>query len=239
MSNQLSRRSILAAACAAGTSIFSPRILFAKDQVPVMLDHILLGSNDLDAGIAYLEKRSGVRAALGGVHPGRGTRNALLSLGELHYLEVIAPDPGQPGAPDIFGLRPLTEPRLVTWAVHISDIGGRVGRLADAGIPFEGPAAGSRNRPDGRVLNWKSLRLKDDRKGMLPFFIEWGEGSVHPSTDAPAGCRLVRFEIAAPDVREFRETFGTLGIDVHVVKGEQVQLRATIAGARGEFTLTS
>jgi len=239
MPHPFSRRDFLAAAGAAGAAILSPRVLLAKDPFPDMLDHILLGARDLDAGIAYLQQRSGVRAAFGGIHPGRGTRNALVRLGDLHYLEVIAPDPQQAGAPDIFGLQPLTEPKLITWAVHVLNIREQVGRLADAGMPFEGPAAGSRNRPDGRTLNWKSLRLKDDRRGILPFFIEWGAGSVHPSADAPAGCKLARFEVAAPDLREYRDTFSNLGIDVHVVKGEQPQLRATIAGTHGEFTLTS
>jgi len=234
--HHFSRRAFLAAA---GAALALPRQLFGKDDVPAMLDHILLGTSDLDAGIAYLERQSGVRAAFGGVHPGRGTRNALASLGPLHYLEVIAPDPQQSGVPDTFGLRPLATPRLVTWAVHLSDIAGHARSLASAGIAFDGPAAGSRNRPDGRVLNWQSLRLKDDRHGLLPFFIEWGAGSIHPSADAPKGCSLVRFEVAAPDSGELAKTFATLGIDVLVAKAGRPQLRATIAGAHGEFSLTS
>lgn len=236
MLNPVSRRTFIAATAAA---LAVPRQIFGKEDVPHMLDHILLGSKDLDAGVAYVESRSGVKAALGGVHPGRGTRNALASLGELHYLEVIAPDPQQAGAPDILGLQPLTTPRLVTWAVHLPSAAEQARRLSAAGIAFEGPAAGSRNRPDGRVLNWQSLRLKDDRHGLLPFFIEWGAGSVHPSEDAPKGCRLVRFEVLTPDPDELRLTFATLGIDVLVAKGERPQLRATIAGAHGEFVLTS
>ena len=73
---------------------------------------------------------SSLRAAFGGVHPGRGTRNALLSLGERtrlelnprRYLEIIAPAPEQSGAPDHYGLLKLTEPRLVGWAAHPGDL---------------------------------------------------------------------------------------------------------------------
>lgn len=236
MQNHISRRAFLAAAA---STLALPRKLFAKDVVLPMLDHILLGSNNLDAGIAYIEKQSGVRPAFGGVHPGRGTRNALASLGELHYLEVIAPDPQQAGAPDTFGLQPLATPRLIAWAVHVPDISAQTNRLADAGIEFEGPVAGSRDRPDGRVLRWKALRLKDDRQGLLPFFIEWAAGSVHPSTDAPAGCRLVRFDVLAPRALELDQRFAALGLGIRVANAAAPQLRAVIAGTHGEFTLTS
>src|SRR5207302_6978184 len=121
------------------------------DDVPALLDHIILGCNDLDRGIEAVEEATGVRPAVGGVHPGRGTRNALLSLGERRYLEIIAPDPAQAEVPDVYGLLRLDEQRLVTWAAHPGDIKALAAQLAKAGIAAEGPTPGSRKRPDGKL----------------------------------------------------------------------------------------
>jgi len=236
MKDGITRRVFLATA---GATLAMPRALLAKEEVPPMLDHILLGTSDLDAGIAFVETHTGLRAAFGGVHPGRGTRNALLSLGERHYLEIIAPDPEQAGAADPYGLRALSAPRLITWAVHPASIEEQAGRLRRAGLAFDGPTAGARKRPDGRVLEWKTLVLKDTRGGLLPFFIEWSAGSVHPSADAPQGCRLVRFEAGAEDPEELRRTFNVLGVEVSAVRGRRSELRAALSGPAGEFSLTS
>src|ERR1700679_1833037 len=85
----------------------------AAVKVPQSLDHIILGCNDLDAGVEYVYQRTGVRAAAGGVHPGAGTKNALLSLGALRYLEIIAPDPLQPASSDPRQVASLQKPTLV------------------------------------------------------------------------------------------------------------------------------
>lgn len=198
-----------------------------------MLDHILLGCNDLDRGIDFVEKHTGVRAAFGGVHPGRGTRNALLSLGEKHYLEIIAPDPQQPNAPDHYGLQKLTEPRLVTWAAHPGDLTQFASHLTAASIAFEGPTPGSRQRPDGRLLQWKTLNLKDDREGLLPFFIEWSPDTIHPSADAPSGCKTFGFRLVAPDNSELEDLCKLLELDVSVTHGAPSEFFANILGPRG------
>jgi hypothetical protein len=205
-----------------------------------MLDHILLGCNELDRGIAFVEQHTGVRAAFGGVHPGRGTRNALLSLGERHYLEIIAPDPQQPGAPDTRDLRELAAPRLVGWAAHPGNITQFAVRLRDAGIAFEGPTPGSRKRPDGRLLQWNTLELKNDEHGVLPFFIEWGAETIHPSADAPAGCKIDRFALSSPDDVELKRLCSQLNLDVRVARSEKPQLHARISAPGGRaMQLTS
>ncbi|HEY2548674.1 MAG TPA: VOC family protein [Candidatus Acidoferrum sp.] len=233
----LSRRLFLATAT--GFAL-APQFALGKDGVPTVLDHILLGCSDLDRGIDFVEKRTGVRAAFGGVHPGRGTRNALLSLGEKHYLEIIAPDPQQPGAPDHYGLQKLAEPRLVMWAAHPGDLSQFATRLSDAGLAFEGPTPGSRKSPDGRLLEWKTLNLKDDHAGLLPFFIEWSANTVHPSADAPAGCHIVRFQLSGPHEPDLTRICAQLDLDVPVEKSQKSQLLARISGPNGKvMTVTS
>jgi hypothetical protein len=217
-----------------------PATSWGGASVPIVLDHILLGSSDLEEGVAFVKEHTGVTAAFGGVHPGRGTRNALLSLGDRHYLEIIAPDPAQTGAPDYYGLKKLTAPRLVGWAAHPGDLNAFAARLRNANLAFDGPTPGARKRPDGRLLEWKTLNLQDDRAGLLPFFIEWSAETVHPSVDAPAGCKILRFELSTPESAELQRISTLLDLDISITHGEKPQLLARIAGLDGRsVSLTS
>jgi hypothetical protein len=235
----ISRRNLLALTAVAAVM---PGDLFVAEKVPTMLDHLLLGCSDLDQGTAFVESHTGVRPAIGGVHPGRGTHNALLSLGQLHYLEVIAPDPAQNSTPITRTelptmLKRLTSPTLVDWAVHTSDIVGVADHLRKAGITFQGPTAGSRARPDGKMLHWQTLNLDNDREGLLPFFIQWDADTMHPSVDAPAGCTLESFAVVSPDSASLFSEFQKLGIDVEVISGKPAHLRAKVIGPRGTMLL--
>ncbi len=237
----ISRRSFLALT---GGAIVSPSVDWAAgeeddDQVPALLDHIILGCNDLDRGIALVEENTGVRPAIGGVHPGRGTRNALLSLGERRYLEIIAPDPKQSEIVHYPQLRSMTDPRLIGWAVHPPDIAAIAKQLRENKIAFTGPDDGSRKRPDGRVLTWKTVNLADDRHGLLPFFIEWSADSVHPSKDAPAKCTLDYFQILSNEPDELSATMKRMGLDLPVQRSDKPRLRALITGPKGDLGLST
>ena len=241
MPQPLSRRVFLALT---GAALAAPSLSWAADdaeeeEAPALLDHIILGCNDLDLGIELVEQNTGVRPAIGGVHPGRGTRNALLSLGERRYLEIIAPDPAQQKIVHFPQIREMKEPRLIGWAVHPPDIAATAKLLRDNQIAFQGPDDGSRKRPDGRVLNWKTINLADDRHGILPFFIEWSADSIHPSKDAPQGCHLDYFTVMAVDPAELSQIFQRIGVAATVERSDRDRLRAHITGPKGELGLSS
>lgn len=207
------------------------------------LDHLLLGVADLDQGIAWVERLTGVRAVVGGSHPGRGTRNALVSLGERHYLEIIGPDPAQPETPQGARLKALKEPVLIGWAAAAMDLDGIAKRARDAGQPLTGPRDGSRARPDGRMLKWRTLnpspRFIANGVDPIPFFIEWSADSRHPSEDSPAGCALQAFEIEHPQANDVAQTLDALGIDAVVRENASARLLVTLKTPKGVVTLGS
>ena len=200
-------------------------------------DHIILGCKNLDDGIAYMEKLSGYHAAIGGSHPGRGTRNALLKLGHKSYLEILAPDPSQPELKWHKDLATLDAPLLVGWAVAIKNIEQYATHLRGHGVACIGPNAGSRVTPAGQTLRWKTLVLEDDKQGILPFYIEWAPDSAHPSSTAPGECvldhwvrtgQLAEMPPPGPEYRPAR-----------IADAPDAQLHAQISGSRGEFELKS
>jgi len=205
----------------------------AKDA----FDHILLGAPDLDRGVGWIEERTGVRAQFGGNHPGRGTRNALLSLGTGHYLEIIAPDPAQPNVPDERGLGRLPSPRIIQWAVHSDDIAATKRMAEAAGIKTIGPQPGSRQRPDGKMLRWQALGIEQTTP-LVPFFIQWQKGAPHPSSDAPelGSVKSLRFETPQPD--ELRRILRGAAVEADIRKTILPRIVLTVQTARGEVEMS-
>jgi len=216
-------------------------IMEASGPALTAADHLLLGVADLDRGIQWVEDRTGVRPVVGGSHPGRGTRNALLSLGAKQYLEVIAPDPAQSTYTFQIDLRALKEPRLVTWAAATSDIEAVARGAKAAGRSVVGPTDGSRARPDGRVLRWRSLAVASTLAvGIvepIPFFIQWAADAVHPASDSPAGCELKALRIAHPKPAAVVDALRAVGIDAEITSASVATLYATVSTPKGVIEL--
>ena len=159
-----------------------------------IVDHLVYATPDLHFGIETIERMTGVRAVSGGQHPGRGTRNALISLGPGVYLEIIGRDPDQPTPPQPrpFGIDDLKEPRLVTWVAKGENLESFAKEAAHAGVKLGEVIDGSRQRADGVVLSW---RFTDPRTvafdGLIPFFIDWGKKHRTRQYPATPGLSLI------------------------------------------------
>jgi hypothetical protein len=203
------------------------------------VDHLLWGSPDLEREIARLEAWTGVRAAIGGRHPGEGTRNALIRLGPGRYLELIGPDAAQGplGRPRWLGLDDLSAPRLVTWAMKAPHIERRAAAARAAGVPLGEVRSGGRELSDGRMLSWRLTYPDVERgDGLIPFLIDWG-ASPHPSETSPGGVELVDLRAEHPEPGAIGEWLRRLGLELPVTDGAAPALIATLETPRGRVEL--
>ena len=186
-----------------------------KILAAVELDHLVVACATLVQGDAWLRRLAGVPSASGGSHPGRGTHNRLLRLDARTYLELIAPDPGQPepALPRPFGLddaqlrrRVAERPRLVHYVCRVADLDAAaaaarsLGYDPGAAVPMARGALAWRitlpEDPQGTARRWT-----DDGR-LLPTLIEWAGGATptrHPLDSlAPSGVTLTRLRLCAP-----------------------------------------
>jgi hypothetical protein len=222
-----------------GVVVTNPSAQAPNTRLLTRIDHLVYATPDLQPGIDSVEKLIGVRATPGGQHPGRGTRNALLSLGPGVYLEIIGPDPEQatPSQPRPFGIDRLTAPRLVTWAAKGTGLEHWSSEVRAKGVQLGTVIPGSRRRSDGVLLSW---RYTDPRTvvadGIVPFFIDWGK-TPHPATTAAQGASLVDLRAEHPDVKEVQAFLDVLQLDLRVQAGPTPTLIATVNGPRGRVDL--
>jgi Glyoxalase-like domain len=210
-----------------------------------VIDHVLLAVRDLDAAAAWIRDRHGLTALAGGRHPGVGTANLIVPLGD-DYLELIAiVDAGEAAASPLrerLAAAPESGASIATWAVRVTAMDALKQRLGDAGVATEGPLSGSRLRPDGVLLEWRTLRVGSGLEPAVPFFIEWnvpaGEHPGATTVEHPAGTVLLRgVRLASPDPEAMADRLRVVldeGVDYQVEKGEREGPAAVVLSVNGE-----
>jgi hypothetical protein len=216
----------------------------------VEVDHVLIAVADLDQGAERLEREHGLLAVGGGRHPGLGTANRIVPLGE-QYLELIAVADAAEAAGSRLGRRvkaALGEGRtFVDWALRTSDLDALRGRLRDAGWELPPGWEGSRPRPDGVVLRWRTQDLETTLgPTAIPFVIEWDiPDGMHPGrlpAKHPSGAtRLAKVGVAAHEPEAARERLRLLLGDSALYTVSEAErdgvVEVVLEGARGPVVL--
>lgn len=204
------------------------------------LDHFAYAGRDLDVLIQRIERLAGVRPLFGGRHPGRGTMNALASLGGEVYLELLALDPSQSGQGDMSRrIDSLAQPGLFFYMLRGSRLEDARETLRRHGIEADLFDA-SRQTPDAGVLRWQLLVPKPDNAYgmMIPNCIDWLD-SVHPASTSIAGCTFEAFEMGHPEPERLRALLADLGADIALHRADRPFMRLAIHTPKGPLLLTS
>jgi hypothetical protein len=183
-----------------------------------VIDHVVLGVGDLDAGAAELEARTGFASVAGGRHTGRGTANRIVPLGS-GYLELLAVVDEQEAERSSWGAWARRAGRgLTAWCVSVPDLDGVCSRLGLTAADW------SRVRPDGVELRWRLAGVEEALADpLLPFFIEWDvPADLHPQA-APAAHRvppqgILRLDLSGDDA-SLRDWLGGATLPVTVTPG--------------------
>jgi hypothetical protein len=203
------------------------------------IDHVVLAVGDLEEAATRVWDELGLGSVPGGRHPGWGTGNRIVPLGQ-DYVELLAvADPAEAASSPVgswIASASRSGDHLAAWCVAAGDIDGVARRLGLAVRP------GSRSLPDGHTLSWRSAGFDGvPERPDLPFFISWdGPPELHPGR-ARAEHRVVPRGIAwievASDRARLRGWLGGEEVPVRVASGEPGIRAVGIQTARGEIVL--
>lgn len=150
----------------------------------LQIDHVVYGVRDLEAAALRFREEHGLGSAPGGRHPGWGTANRIVPLGD-EYVELVAVVDAAEARESVFGRwvldstaagdRPLA---LCLAASDIDAVAHRLGLIV---------TRGSRTLPDGRELAWRGAGVEHllGQPDLPFFFIAWdGPEGLHPGRTA-------------------------------------------------------
>lgn len=202
-------------------------------------DHVLIAVADLAAAARAIEARHGLASIEGGRHPGWGTANRIVPLGE-SYLELVSVVNEAEAAQSSFGswvARVRSKPiQLLGWAVRTHRLED-VARRLDLTI-----GVGSRATRSGQLLRWRLAGIEQAAaEPSLPFFIEWAHGTPFPGrapTRHPAGSVELRELHLDGDPDHVGAWLGAHGLPIVVRAGAPAVASIVLTGAgAGEIIL--
>jgi hypothetical protein len=203
------------------------------------IDHPVRAVADLERAAERWRRDLGLDSAPGGRHAGWGTANRIVPLGDA-YVELIAVADPEAASASAFGSAVAEAAgqgeRWLTFAAAADDLDAVAARL---GLEV---TEGSRERPDGTTLRWRSAGLEDPRREpWMPFFIAWEvPPDLHPGrARGGQGIRaggIAWIEVGG-DAGRLDEWLGGTELPVRVVDGPAGIRAVAVVAAGGELVI--
>ena len=184
-------------------------------QPPTVIDHVLLPVADLAQAARQMRERYRLEAIEGGRHATGGTANYIAPLGR-QYLELIAVVDAEAATDSRLGGRVMQSVRegktFVAWALRTTDLDALREKLIGAGWELPPIAEGSRRRPDGQVLSWRTQDVEAaSEPSAIPFVIEWDvPDGLHPGQAGATDAAISRVVVGAREPERVRDKLSLL-----------------------------
>ena len=200
------------------------------------IDHIVYCVYNLEEAINNLENKLGVKATIGGAHLTQGTKNALISLGDECYLEILAIDESNTDikAPRWMGIDVLQSSKITRWALKTKDITQDSKTLQQYNSDMGKVTGGSRKMTTGKTLSWQiAMPLSTPEVDIAPFITDWSESEAHPIDSLKQPCQLLELQFNHPNPKVLQKLFDQMDIATKINKANSTSIKAIIECPNG------
>ena len=228
------------------------------------IDHLVVMSATLEAGVQWCEETLGITPGPGGEHEKYGTHNRLFKIASpqfpLAYFEIIAINPAAviPKRAQVTRWFDMDnpalqkavaqQPRLVHFVSSTDDVKAARHLWRTQGIERGQIVHASRKSNKG-TLNWQiTVREDGDRlfNGTLPTLIQWGKPDatdplrLHPRNSLPrSGVTLHSLSVQHPSAAKLQTAYESVGLAGVTVEAGPANLVATLQTPKGRVQLES
>ena len=203
-----------------------------------VIDHIVYAVTDLEKAMVDFEAKTGVRPVFGGYHQHKGTKNALVNLGNGAYLELITVDQDNTAikAPRWMGVDLIGEAKVTRWSLKSDQLEQDSNALKAFDARMGVIEGGQRNTAAGDLLSWMMiLPLAEPEVEIAPFVTSWGKNSIHPTQHLSPVCPLLDIQFFHPKPPTLAELWSQLGLSQPVLEGPKPQIKLVLDCPKGKI----
>lgn len=200
------------------------------------IDHIVYSVPDLDIAIEQFEKATGVLPVFGGYHLTKGTKNALVNLGNQCYLEILAVDAQNTNIapPRWMGIDLIQQPQVTRWCLKSTNLQRDSEQLQRINPLLGVINEGQRKTANGDQLAWEMiLPLATPAVDVLPFMVDWKKSTVHPTDNLLPTVGLERIQLFHPLPVDQNEVLKNLEVEIVVNKASTAAIKVHLATPKG------
>lgn len=174
---------------------------------------------------------TGISPVFGGYHLSKGTKNALVNLGNQCYLEFLAIDETNTAIapPRWMGVDLIADTAQITrWSLKSSQLKMDSQLLKQVHPSLGTIQGGQRKMTNGKLLTWEMiLPISSPVVDILPFMTDWQHSEAHPTDQLPIFCQLLALQFFHPIPKSVQKTFKALDLGYTIQKGPSpaIQLR--------------
>lgn len=204
------------------------------------IDHLVYAVPNLEDAMESIGQQLGIHPVFGGHHETKGTKNALLNLGNGCYLEILSVDESNTSIdpPRWMGVDLIKSARMTRWALKSSTIQKDSETLRRYFPEMGSISKGTRKTSDGDTLSWQMiLPLASPEVELIPFMVDWSQSSFHPTEKLEPGCMLTEISFHATLPNKQTKVFADLDISNSIIAHDKEQIVVTIEGPKGTLIL--